>query len=170
MTEAEKTEIPVPHTIPEQFREKYAAIAALIIPFCDEKLNDDYKALCLHALEKLCRKRNQPLASGKINMWAAGIVYAIAQNSYLLGNQYNLLMGRPKYHLTSDEVAGAFGVSKGGMDGKARWIRNELNINKENEEWMLPEWRDSETRKAFQAFSAYMTKIEQRYEAMRSGR
>ena len=156
MTEAKKTEIPVPHTIPEKFREKYAVIAALIIPFCDEKMNDEYKVLCLHALEKLCRKRNEPLASGKAHMWAAGIVYAIAQNSYLIGNQYDIIMGRPKYHLTADEVAGALGVSKGGMDGKARLIRNELNITKENEEWMLPEWRDSQMRKDILQIRKYL--------------
>ena len=138
-------------SIPQQFEEKYGRIAPLIISFCDEKLDNDYKDLCIHALQKLCRKRTVPLSTGKDNMWAAGIVYAIAQNCNLIGNNIDILMGRPKFHLTSDEVSSYFGVSKGAMSEKAKRIRTELTITKDREEWMIPEWRDDEGRKAFAA-------------------
>ena len=44
-------------SVPKAMQGKYDEIAAILIPYCDEHLNDEYKDLCLHALEKLCRKR-----------------------------------------------------------------------------------------------------------------
>ena len=35
-------------------------LAAIIEPYCDEHLNEDHKVLCLHVLEKQCRKRPFP--------------------------------------------------------------------------------------------------------------
>ena len=59
-------------SVPKQMQGTYDKIAALLIDFSKEHLNDEYEALCLHALEKLCRKRPSPLASGRANSWAAG--------------------------------------------------------------------------------------------------
>lgn len=108
-------------------------IETMITAFCDRKLNDAYKKLCLKALRRL-----KP-TTGTPHMWAAGIVYAIAQTNGLIGNQYDLIFGKPKLHLTADEVAAAFGVSKGGMSGKAKHIRDTLHITPNQKEWMSPE-------------------------------
>lgn len=133
-TENEKI-IEIPSTIPQPYKEKYGNIAVMIVSFCDEKLDDEYKELCLHALQKLCRKRTEPMATGRDNMWAAGIVYAIAQNCNLVGNR-DIFMSTPEYQLSPDVVSSYFGVSKGGMSEKAKNIRKELNITKERDEWV----------------------------------
>ena len=73
--------------IPE-YQTHYDTVASLITAFCDQHLDTDYKAICFHALDKLSRKRPFPFLTGRDQMWAAGIVYAIAQNCYLIGNQY----------------------------------------------------------------------------------
>ena len=70
-------------SVPKNMQDKYDEIAALIAPFCDEYLNDEYKALCLHALEKLCRKRPSPLLSGRARTRAGGILYAVGQANFL---------------------------------------------------------------------------------------
>ena len=139
-------EVKIPSTIPQQFKEKYSSIASLITSFCDEKLNDEYKELCLHALQKLCCQWNEPLAKGKDNMWAAGIVYAIAQNCNLIGNR-DIFMSRPEFHLTSDEISSYFSVSKGGMQAKAKNIKEELSISKSRDEWVTQKERNSGGRK-----------------------
>ena len=79
------------------------------------------------------------------NMWAAGIVYAIAQNCYLVGNRYDIMSGKPKYHFTSDEIASAFGVSKGSMSAKAKAIRDDLGITNVKNEWLHPDMREMNT-------------------------
>ena len=117
----------------------------MITVFCDQHLDDDYKAICLHALEKLARKRPFPLTKGRDNMWAAGIVYAIAQNCHLVGNQYDIMHGKPKYHFTSDEIADAFGVSKGSASAKAKVIREELGIRNDRNEWLPPDLHEMTT-------------------------
>ena len=129
--------------------EKYENISSMIIDYCSINLDDDYKDLCLHALQKLCRKRSAPLSKGRENMWAAGIVYAIAQNSNLVGNRPDLFLGIPKYHLMADEMASFFGVSKGGMQEKAKTIREILGISRDKEEWLTPEIRNNEARMMF---------------------
>ena len=130
--------------IPE-YQVHYDAIAAMITSFCDQYLDDDYKALCIHALDKLSLKSPFPFTKSRDNMWAAGIVYAITQNCYLIGNKYDIFSGRPKYHLTSDQVCDAFGVSKGGVSAKAKSIREELKITNTQNEWLPPSMHDMNT-------------------------
>lgn len=66
--------------IPKEMQKIYEEISKLLIEYSEEYLNKEYEELCLHALEKLCRKRPSPLKSGRSNTWAAGIVYAIGSN------------------------------------------------------------------------------------------
>ena len=131
-----------PTGIPPQYREKYEAISSKIVSFCDERFDDEFTELCLRALQKLCRKRTKPMAAGRNNMWAAGIIYAIAQNCNMIGNNGNMLIGRPKYRLKSDDLCEALGVSKGGVSEKAKAVREELTITQGKEEWLLPSQRE----------------------------
>ena len=55
------------HNIPPHFRSKYESIAGMITAFCDERLEGEFADLSLHALQKLCRKRTEPMASGRDN-------------------------------------------------------------------------------------------------------
>ena len=139
----EQRKIEIPSNIPPKYQEKYAVIAGMIIPFCNEHLDAEYTDLCIHALQKLCRKRNEPLSSGRNNMWAAGIVYAIAQNCNLIGNNRDIYLGIPKYRLRSDEICGACNVSKGGVSEKAKVIKKELSITQGKNEWLVSTMQDA---------------------------
>jgi len=122
--------------IPKEMQGKYNEIAALIIEFCDKKLNDDYKSLCLRLLEKLCRKRQSPLLSGRAHTWAAGIVYAIGSNNFIFDKTQKL-------HLTASELVAPFGVSSSTASGKAAELKKMFKIDYFNIEWMLPEHIDN---------------------------
>ena len=132
----------MPTGMPPKYQDKYAIIAEMITSYCEGRFDDDFKDLCLHALQKLCRKRTEPMASGRNNMWAAGIIYAISQNCNMIGNNGNMLIGRPGYRLKSDDLCEALGVSKGGVSEKAKAIRKELAITQGKEEWLLPSQRE----------------------------
>jgi len=75
-----KTALPAVDTkgadVPKAMSARYMEIAGIIEKFCEEKLNAEYKEICLRALAKLCRKRPSPVVSGKARTWACGIVYA----------------------------------------------------------------------------------------------
>lgn len=117
--------------IPKSMQAKYDEIAAYIIPFCEEHLNGEYQDLCLHALEKLCRKRPSPLMSGRPYTWAAGIVYAIGQNNWIFDRKHN------EYAMTAEELAAPFGVAKSTASSKAAEIRKMLKIDPYKSEWIL---------------------------------
>ena len=51
--------------VPKEMRETYEKISKLLIEYSEKYLNKEYEELCLHALEKLCRKRPSPLKSGR---------------------------------------------------------------------------------------------------------
>ena len=132
----------LPTGIPQQYQEKYAIIAEKIVSYCDGRFDDDFTELCLYALQKLCRKRTEPMATGRNNMWAAGIIYAISQNCNMIGNNGDMLIGRPRYRLKSDDLCVVLGVSKGSVSEKAKAIRKELAIKQSKEEWLLPSQRE----------------------------
>ena len=102
--------------VPKAMQEKYDEIAAILTQYCDEHLNDEYKKLCLHALEKLCRKRPSPVTSGRANTWAAGIIYAIGQNNFIFDKSKAI-------HMTAEELVEPLGVKKSTAGGKATEIR-----------------------------------------------
>ena len=118
--------------IPENMRGKFEEIAPMITAFCNEKLNDEYKSLCLRLLEKLCRKRPSPLLGGRPNTWAAGIVYAIGANNFIFDKTQ-------KIHLTAGEIASAFDISASTAGNKANEIRKMFKIDYFNPEWQLAE-------------------------------
>ena len=118
--------------IPENMREKYEEIAPMITAFCDNKLNEEYKNLCLRLLEKLFRKRSMPLLGGRSKTWAAGIVYAIGANNFLFDKTQ-------KPHLAAKEIASAFEISTSTAGNKANELRKMFDIDYFNPEWQLTE-------------------------------
>lgn len=116
--------------VPKAMQGKYDEIAAILIPYCDEHLNDEYKDLCLHALEKLCRKRPSPVASGRAKTWAAGIVYAIGQNNFIFDKSQAI-------HMTAVELVEPLGIAKTTASSKAAEIKKLLKIDHFNSEWVL---------------------------------
>ncbi|MBQ9065483.1 MAG: hypothetical protein IJ123_08560 [Blautia sp.] len=117
-------------SVPKALQAKYDELAAIIEPYCDEYMNEEYKALCLHALEKLCRKRPSPLTSGRANTWAAGIIYAIAQNNYIFDKSQPV-------HMNAEELVEPLGLAKSTAANKAAEIRKLLKIDHFNAEWVL---------------------------------
>lgn len=61
--------------VPMAMAARYLDVEKALEAYCDEKLNDGYKEVCLAVLAKLARKRPSPLVSGRANTWACGIIY-----------------------------------------------------------------------------------------------
>jgi len=116
--------------IPKTMSAKYMEIAEIIEKFCDEKLNDEYKNICLKALAKLCRKRPSPVESGRANTWACGIVYAIGSSNFIFDRSQPI-------NMTAGDIAKWFGISKNTAGGKAAEIKNLLNLSYFNTEFSL---------------------------------
>lgn len=118
--------------IPAQMQPVYEEIAGMIDEYCGKYLNEEYRALCLRLLEKLCRKRPSPLLKGRRNTWAAGIVYAIATNNFIFDKSMPV-------HLTADELSRPFGVAPSTAGNKAAEIRKLVRMSPWDTEWLLQE-------------------------------
>lgn len=118
-------------SVPKQMQKTYDTIAALLSDFSRAHLNDEYEALCLHALEKLCRKRPSPLLSGRAASWAAGIVYAIGRNNFIFDKSQ-------KIHMTKNEIGEGFGVAGSTAAAKGEEVTKALKIDMGRSEWCLP--------------------------------
>ena len=116
--------------VPKQMSARYMEIAEIIGRFCDEKLNAEYKEICLRALAKLCRKRPSPLVSGRANTWACGIVYAIGANNFIFDKSQPV-------NMTAGDISGWFGLSKNTAGSKSAEVKNLLNLSYFNMEFSL---------------------------------
>lgn len=116
--------------IPKEMQATYDDISKILIEYSRLYLDDDYEQLCLHALEKLCRKRPSPLKSGRINTWAAGIIYAIGSNNFIFDKTQ-------KIHMTAKELVEPLGVASSTASSKAKEIKKMLKIDYFNAEWCL---------------------------------
>ena len=108
--------------VPKTMLERYTELAQIIEDFCDEMLDAEYKELCLRALQKLCRKRPSPVATGKARSWVCGIVYAIAASNFIFDKSQPL-------HRTADEIAQWFGLAKSTAGNKSAEVSKLLKLS-----------------------------------------
>jgi hypothetical protein len=125
MAEAERA------TIPEAIRPRYDAIVGLLDAVCAKHLTEEYGEVCRRLAAALGRKQPSPLARGKPETWACGIVYAVGAA--------NFLFDRTQVpHLPAGELCALFGVSAGSGSARATEIRKLFGMAPFDTEWCLP--------------------------------
>ena len=117
--------------VPQSMRATYDAIVALTDGVCAEHLNAEYAELSRKAAAMLARKRPSPLMGGKVETWAAGIVYAVGQMNFLSDKSQNP-------YLAPADMAAAFGVSQQTAGTKAKQVRDILKMRRFDYRWVLP--------------------------------
>jgi hypothetical protein len=121
-------------------KEKIEAISqqllALTGEFCDEYLDNDYKQLCGKLILKMSRKRQVPFLSGRVNTWAASIIYALGQINFLFDRSF-------EPYVSADDMAHHFGVSKSTIGQKAKQIRDMFKMGYWDKEFATPRMQAS---------------------------
>jgi hypothetical protein len=118
-------EVSVPHAVRPYADRVVAATDAV----CLEHLDVEYAGLCRRVVGKLGRKRPSPLTRGDLDIWAAGVVYAVGQLNFVFDPTQTP-------HATADQLSGWLGVKKTTMANKARLIRDTLSLSHLDEEFM----------------------------------
>lgn len=108
--------------IPQAARVTAAQVVELTDGFCAAHLDEEYAELCGRVVGKLARKRPSPLERGDLRIWAAGVVYALAQVNFLFDKTQDL-------HLTADALSALLGVKKTTMANKGRTVRDLIGLN-----------------------------------------
>ena len=58
-------------------------LTTLTAHFCEAHLDAEHAALAAELIAKMARKREVPFLHGSAKLWAAGVVYALAQINFL---------------------------------------------------------------------------------------
>jgi hypothetical protein len=123
--------------VPSDVRPKYEAITALTDAFCKRHLNEEYAEMCRRLTVDLARKRPTPLARGRKEVWACGIVRTIGWANVLDDPKQS-----PYMKLIA--IDPEFGVAESTGQAKSMAIRRMFGIGRLNPDWTLPSrWGDN---------------------------
>ncbi len=125
-----------PYNVPQTMQHNYEAITVLTGSFCSAKLTEEHADMCRQMAAKLARKRPSPIARGRTNNWAAGIVHAIATVNFAFDSS-----ATP--HIKIPDICDFFAVGKDAPANKSREIRKLLNIHLMDPQWTIPSRIDS---------------------------
>jgi hypothetical protein len=117
--------------VPDKARAAHDAVVAVTDRFCKERLNNEYAELCRRIVDTLARKRPSPLASGKPQGWAAGVVRAAGRVNFLDDPSQTP-------HLKMSEIDQAMGVSLATAQAKSKAVRDLIDMGPLDPEWTLP--------------------------------
>ena len=109
-----------PSQIPKRLRERYELLVALTDRFCDLHLTEEFKELCRKLVRVVCEE-GFAVNTGKPVGWAAGIVHAIGWVSFLDDKSQTP-------HMSSADMAKAFGISQPTMMAKSVLLRKGLGL------------------------------------------
>lgn len=101
--------------------EKKAKLLELAQGFCREHLDEEYERLCVKLVEKLGRKRTVPFMSGKLEVWAAGIIHALGTINFLFDKN-------TQPYATVHDICGYFGTAQSTTSQKSKAIRDMLKL------------------------------------------
>lgn len=102
--------------------EKEQLLIELASNFCDEKLNEEYKTLCVGMIKKLGRKRNVPFLSGNLEIWAATIIYTIGNLNFLFDKSF-------EPYIPSSDIHDYFGTKSSTIASKSKIIKEMLKLS-----------------------------------------
>jgi hypothetical protein len=107
--------------VPIAVQERAGEVIAITDEVCSEHLDAEYARLARRLVARLARKRPSPLLRGDIRIWAAGVLYVLAQVNFLFDRSQSP-------HMSAAELAVAAGAKQTSMANKAAMINRLLNI------------------------------------------
>ena len=84
--------------------------------YCEEHLDAEYRDLCKKLIKKMARKKIVLFLSGKLEIWAASVIYAIGKINFLSDKNF-------KPYASQEDIATYFKVSPSIVGQKAKIIR-----------------------------------------------
>jgi len=105
--------------------------------FCDKYLDEDYKNLSNKLISKMSRKRTVPFMSGKIEIWAAAVIYALGSINFLFDKSF-------EPYASADDICDYFGTNKSTTSQKAKNIRDLFNMGYYDREFSTTRMKESD--------------------------
>lgn len=105
----------------EEIKAKEAKLMEMTADFCTQKINREYQELCEKLIRKMGRKREVPFQRGKLEIWAAAVVYTIGTINFLFDKSF-------EPYMTADEINDFFGTKKSTVSNKSAQIKDMFEI------------------------------------------
>lgn len=105
----------------EELKKKEAQLIDMVSNFCTSKVNEEYAQLCAKLVKKLGRKRDIPFKSGKLEIWAAAVVYAIGTINFLFDKSF------PPY-ISVEQLNEYFGTKGSTVSAKGQAIKKMFDL------------------------------------------
>jgi hypothetical protein len=112
----------------EKKLQKEQELLTLVSAFCKEKLNEEYNLLCSKMIKKLGRKRTVPFMTGRLEIWAASIVYTIGMINFLFDKSF-------EPYISSNEIHEYFDTKSSTVSAKSRLLRDMLKLSRFDDEF-----------------------------------
>jgi len=119
----------------DQIEERKQKLVEMTAGFCDAHLDKKYKQLCEKLIGKMARKRNVPFLSGRMEIWAAAIVYAIGSINFLFDKSF-------EPWVNAQDISNYFGTSKSTVSQKAKLIRDMFKMGYWDKEFSITKMRE----------------------------
>ena len=120
----------------QEIKEKETKLLEITGAFCSQKLHEEYFGLCEKLIKKMGRKRDVPFQRGKLEIWAAAVVYSIGSINFLFDKS-----SQP--YMTSAQISEYFETKNTTVSNKAREIKDMFNLGYFNPEFSLQSMIDS---------------------------
>ena len=121
--------------VPKEMQARFDEIILLTDTFSQEYLNDEYTQLSHELTATLCRKRPSPLARGKANTWACGIIHAVGMVNFLFDSSQT-----PR--ISASQIWEYFDLSSSTIQAKSKQIRDLLGMYPMDPDWSIPSMID----------------------------
>ncbi len=105
----------------EQVKEKEKQLLEITGAFCRQKLNNEYFQLCEKLIKKMGRKREVPFKRGKLEIWAAAVIYTIGSINFLFDKSF-------EPYISSKQMNEYFGTKGTTVSNKARIIKDMFDL------------------------------------------
>jgi hypothetical protein len=112
----------------ELVQQKKDTLIQMTDGFAERYLDEDYKMLCRKLIEKMSRKRQVPFLSGRLEIWAAAVVYALGQINFLFDKSF-------EPYVSATDLCDYFGTSQSTVSQKAKKIRDMFKMGYFDEEF-----------------------------------
>ena len=107
--------------IREKILKREKKLLKLTSSCCEKKLDDDYRQLCEKLIRKMGRKIDVPFQRGKLEIWAAAVVYALGKINFLFDKSFDPFM-------KAEAISEYFGTKNSTVSNKARLIQDMFDL------------------------------------------
>lgn len=120
----------------EEIKKRESKLLEMTGMFCSQKLDDDYFKLSEKLIKKMGRKRDVPFKRGKLEIWAAAVIYTIGSINFLFDKSFEPF-------IKSEEISDFFGTKNATVSNKAGQIRKMFNLTMFDNEFATEHMNES---------------------------